>query len=1170
MAQLARSVSDMTKNSGVNSFGNGSVGRSCTLTDYFSGHGRLRVRPHSFTSTLLLPPLHEKKEAQISKLQPAKTYLKAKYKFQVKALEEDKALQKEQLGHYETMRKSQDETEPVLRQRIELLFSQLPEWQVHVPEAIEGGVYDDPGLRFQLNKGPQRKMPEPERKKSKNDDNKEDGTRQTPPFDLDEGEKLGLQNCIISASIRDDPNSNGSKVLRPTFCRFLLDLEVCDQQNLHYHWCVNKFDEYALSDTSTPHRYVTLEVFGHLMEVILSRKITESTKDHFFSVSLPQAENEAEQRHRRFHALANRYAENQLNRLTKDEESLLADPVLSQLRNMDVTRQFPPVGMSQTEYQSMMEKEEDAGAVNHPQKLSVEERRSNAETKLAVQLEVLDIMCEPEAIHFLNKFSSLLENLFYQYHDMSEERVRSLLPDEKDMESPSRRSRLDSRRSRMDTSSTLQGVKEEGEGDERGASPKARGCSMSEEESFVTDVPDDEPQITGHMNFPCFLQFCSDFQLFPKLAGYAELRFLYETAVSCELPPCKAIDEEGRGRSRRSTRPASYNAYVSSATTSKLPLFDIPHKDRSYAEAKAYQILHALCDWMDARIGRVQDVFALFDTDRSWTISAEEFLEGIKAMRIYPLPSVEEVAAILRVIDSNYDGMIQLSELERAITATMAYRKEKKQEASNKSLSRLKVEKPNPDSEKPDLGMGDKPPPNNDEVAMRFLKLEDNSSQHCPRQIEVPVVNGRVHLALDGSRPATPGAVESEDGSTKLARRLSSVSQSHVGTPTNKSKGKGEVKERRASSSSVVPAPGRMSRSESDVTSRRTASREGSRRRGTNIDTPEVDQQDMPVKKMEKRWRIFGPVAFSEVLLRIAVEYLTFHGNPVQQRCSAYSKGIWLLTHLNSVFQSVTESLTDRPSPRNSEDTTFVRPLHGLVWSPDGTQLFYNHPQRPPPAATVDPHVSDEELSDVDPKETEVQDEAEEKDETRPNSKNGGQAEATRPNSKNGKKVPATPGSTKTGSRGSGKSTTPTKPRDKGTPQAAAAMATMRMLDEKQQQERLIEMERRKLEMKRTKVMNKRFQIWNDGSWGSPHNWKTSVVDRHQFAAPGVIQNKLLRRQSRTHTYLLSVEKWLSTMGPARDYWMTPQPKAIEAPTGGGPSLAKGSDKDRRGAKPKK
>merc|ERR1712224_248501 len=115
-----------------------------------------------------------------------------------------------------------------------------------------------------------------------------------------------------------------------------------------------------------------------------------------------------------------------------------------------------------------------------------------------------------------------------------------------------------------------------------------------------------------------------------------------------------------------------------------------------------------------------------------------------------------------------------------------------------------------------------------------------------------------------------------------------------------------------------------MSRSESDVTSRRTASREGSRRRGTNIDTPEVDQQDMPVKKMEKRWRIFGPVAFSEVLLRIAVEYLTFHGNPVQQRCSAYSKGLWLLTHLNNVFQEVAENHKTRPvSPAS---TSFVRP----------------------------------------------------------------------------------------------------------------------------------------------------------------------------------------------------------------------------------------------------
>merc|ERR1719450_1886783 len=110
--------------------------------------------------------------------------------------------------------------------------------------------------------------------------------------------------------------------------------------------------------------------------------------------------------------------------------------------------------------------------------------------------------------------------------------------------------------------------------------------------------------------------------------------------------------------------------------------------------------------------------------------------------------------------------MIQLSELERAITATMGYRKEKKQEASNASLSRLKVEKPNPDGEKPDLGMGDKPPPNNDEVAMRFLKLEDNSSQHCPRQIEVPLVGGRIHLSLDPSRPVTPAiTADPDDGS---------------------------------------------------------------------------------------------------------------------------------------------------------------------------------------------------------------------------------------------------------------------------------------------------------------------------------------------------------------------------------------------------------------------
>merc|ERR1719453_2005788 len=137
-----------------------------------------------------------------------------------------------------------------------------------------------------------------------------------------------------------------------------------------------------------------------------------------------------------------------------------------------------------------------------------------------------------------------------------------------------------------------------------------------------------------------------------------------------------------------------------------------------------------------------------------------------------------------------------------------------------------------------------------------------------------------------------------------------------------------------------------------------------STRRNSTIAEPEVEPPSPQLKNTtDKRWRIFGPAAFSEVLLRIAVEYLTFHGNPVQQRCSAYSKGLWLLTHLNNVFQEVAENHKSRPVSPTS--TSFVRPLHSLIWDVDGPELFRAYPKgRPLEASVTNPKVDDDDLSE--------------------------------------------------------------------------------------------------------------------------------------------------------------------------------------------------------------
>jgi hypothetical protein len=1149
---LSRTQSDFGSSpDDYQSVGNGSVGRSCTLTDYFSDNGRLRVRPTSFTSTLLLPPLHYKTEQQVAR-SPAKTYHKAKLKYQTKALEDDHALQLQQLAEMHERRQSRDATEPVLQSRLDHLFAGLQDWANLVPEVVEPVTYDDPGLRFQLKESVKEKAPTPPEDPAKPNAKKKQ-PNQTPEqleaFALDEEEQALLLESVQKAVIIPDSmkaKESQGIVLRPTFCRWLLDLEVCDQENLHYHWCVAMFDEYSESSTSTPHRYVTFEAFLELMTVLFGKRFAASTKDQLFGHHMDLAELEAKQRRFRFRHLCHRYAENQHTRSEIEEKRLLADPVMSQLRSWDVTRQYPPMGMTAQEYSNMVEELEENGSSVKP-KATEQERRANGETKLAVQLEVLDMLCEPEAIHFMQKFTPLLQKLFDTYHDMSEDRVRSLLPgrdrpstlgslaeNDGSQSPPSRKARptrVQTHPPRLETttSSATQPSFKDDEVESRDQSPKTRGLSEGESDAKTADSTpqDEEPIITGHMNFPCFVQFCSDFQLFPKLAGYAELRFLYETAVSCELPRCRGDDEmvAPRSRDRRvSRRTTTHNTYVSQErSTAKLPLFEKEPEERTYAEAKAFEILNALCDWMDARIGRVQDVFALFDTDRSWTISAEEFATGINQMHIKPVPSEEEIEEILQIVDNNYDGMIQLAELERAITATMAYRKEEAiQKAQRESRISLKVnlaKKSEDEDVKPDLGMGGPPAPNTDAVAMRFLKLEDNSNQHYPRQIDVPFLNGKMNLCVDTSRPpspqppAPPPPPETPTEKKKDAKRNSKRASSFGDGP--------KTVERKSSMNS-----NRASRSDS-----MGGIEKQSTRRSSTAAEPEVEPPS-PVAKntTDKRWRIFGPAAFSEVLLRIAVEYLTFHGNPVQQRCSAYSKGLWLLAHLNNVFQDVAENHKNRPVSPTS--TSFVRPLHSLVWDVDGPELFRRYPKGSPlPASVTNPKVDDDDLSE---------------DELPEVGYGNDSAFAEKPPSNTGSEKPNSGfGSRSTSSKGGARSKSSRGvSRERGNGQVSAAAATMRALDQRQRQERLIEEARQKHSRKVEHATQRRREYWGS-NWGSPHSWKTSIVDRHYIYPPKASAEqpylKLTRRQSKTHTYLLTVEKWLSTMGPAQDYWMTPQ-----------------------------
>lgn len=244
------------------------VGAASTLTDYFSGFGRLRVRPHTFTSTLLLPPLHNQDESTAPRTQGGGMN---KRKCMARAMEVDQMFQQTRLKKLMKSRRAADATEPVVRQRLDLLFEHLGDWAPILPGQGARDAAMDPGLLFQL------------------DAQSAIATTAARPqngvqiLKFDEQEQqilLTLMKQANAASRSPGPapklTSAGEEMLRPVFCRFLLDLNVCDQSTIYYHWAVNVFDAHASTHKDTPHRFVTPLAFEQVLGIILGRRFTRS------------------------------------------------------------------------------------------------------------------------------------------------------------------------------------------------------------------------------------------------------------------------------------------------------------------------------------------------------------------------------------------------------------------------------------------------------------------------------------------------------------------------------------------------------------------------------------------------------------------------------------------------------------------------------------------------------------------------------------------------------------------------------------------------------------------------------------------------------------------------------------------------------------------------------
>eukprot|EP00913_Durusdinium_trenchii_P035802 g33501.t1 len=67
-----------------------------------------------------------------------------------------------------------------------------------------------------------------------------------------------------------------------------------------------------------------------------------------------------------------------------------------------------------------------------------------------------------------------------------------------------------------------------------------------------------------------------------------------------------------------------------------------------------------------------------------------------------------------------------------------------------------------------------------------------------------------------------------------------------------------------------------------------------------------------------KSRKIFGPVAFMESMMKIGLEYLSYHGNPTQQALPSAQKLIWLFAFLTWSFDAAIQRQLARPGSESS------------------------------------------------------------------------------------------------------------------------------------------------------------------------------------------------------------------------------------------------------------
>jgi len=467
-----------------------------------------------------------------------------------------------------------------------------------------------------------------------------------------------------------------------------------------------------------------------------------------------------------------------------------------------------------------------------------------------------------------------------------------------------------------------------------------------------------------------FLRVCDEFGLFPAIADFKTIQWLYESAEGW------VKIETLRSRSRQLVRRTAQSSAGSAAASrgkkrrgsSRGP--EIPRVDgflffgkwiknhlawltkdfssMGPSELKAACTLWAMSEWMEFRKLQVRDLFCLLDKDNSGIVTLDDLQIGIDFMSLDDPASAEDVVQLMRLIMPPPPTAIQVEE-ERPLQVEFNI-----------------------------LGMAltavNKQREHRDRAANVFLKDFDKMSRP---ESKAAIFFGGLWTLLE-DRNWTPDQLFNEinlDGTGKVSQ------EELAGVTTRMMKLSASSKSTAAVS---VDTPFELLDTNQDGIITRAEFTGVLEQVKQARDMKNLfDEVKHPIFLATTAYRIplskthvFGLQAFVECLLKVGLTHLSYHGNSAQAEQPSFVKGMWMLLHMHSHFvkaqakaDEVSRVEAERGAPLTAQsavkDTEEVRlpkcvmPMQRLLrFHP---RLFVDAPEAPPalqPAPVVAPAAS--------------------------------------------------------------------------------------------------------------------------------------------------------------------------------------------------------------------